>query len=178
MAFSASEKTKIAAVIQSFLAGAEKFTNEEIDLASKVNFGDLVVEFWLDADKARRFENIMTVSKRRNERVGFSINKLTESKKRRIIREEIEAISLAKPEDYHPVGNASGGKKFEDHSDGEQAGMIKSNLYSISSKAQSLHDMIGDTDELPEWVQEKIAVADEMIDTIKDYLEYEYRRSK
>jgi hypothetical protein len=31
-------------------------------------------------------------------------------------------------------------------------------------------------DMLPEWVQEKIAVADEMIDTISDYLKYEYSR--
>lgn len=53
--------------------------------------------------------------------------------------------------------------------------MIKSNLYSIYTKAQSLHDMIGDHDDLPEWVQEKIAVANENIRTISDYLVYEYK---
>ena len=37
--------------------------------------------------------------------------------------------------------------------------------------------MVGDADDLPEWVQEKIAVVDEMIDVIADYLTYEYNRS-
>ena len=55
--------------------------------------------------------------------------------------------------------------------------MIKSNLYSITTKAQSMHDMIGDADDLPEWVQEKIAVCDEYMDVISDYLKYEYKRS-
>jgi hypothetical protein len=31
-------------------------------------------------------------------------------------------------------------------------------------------------DKLPEWVQEKIAVADNMIDTVTDYLRYEYSK--
>ena len=199
MALSASEKTKIAAVVQSFLAGSERFTNEEVDVASKATFGDLVVEFLMDANKARRFENIMTVSKRKNERLGFNVNKITESKARRIIKEEAKAmgIDLGKlsgdriasfetgyefgQEDsgqgYHPE-KKGGGLSFEDSDPLEEAGMIKSNLSSIAKKAQSLHDMVGDADDLPEWVQEKIAVADEMIDVIKDYLEYEYNRSK
>jgi hypothetical protein len=37
--------------------------------------------------------------------------------------------------------------------------------------------MIGDSDDLPEWVQEKIAVADEYLDVIHDYLKYEYKRA-
>jgi len=78
-------------------------------------------------------------------------------------------------EGYHPVSNGSG-LAFEDSDSHEEAGMIKSNLYSITTKAQSLHDMIGDTDDLPEWVQEKIAVCDEYMDVISDYLKYEYKR--
>jgi hypothetical protein len=77
------------------------------------------------------------------------------------------------PKRAAPTGDR---RRLDDHGAGEQAGMIKSNLYSIFTKAQSLHDMIGDSDELPEWVQEKVAVADSDIDTIKDYLEYEYRK--
>jgi hypothetical protein len=178
MTLTGKERDLLGSTISSFRGGAVgmTLTDEQVDVAKKATFGDLVVEFGLDANVARKFENFVKQAERRNQRPGFVVNRLSESVRRRIIREEIEAITLAKADDYHPAPNSSGGKKFEDHGAGEQAGMIKSNLYSIASKAQSLHDMIGDTDELPEWVQEKIAVADEMVDTIKDYLEYEYRR--
>lgn len=183
MALSASDRTKIGAVIESFLGGSERFTNEEIDLAMKATFGDLVVEFGMDANKARKFENMMTLNKKRNARPGFNVNRLSEAKMKRIIREETEAIAIdlsktGVKSDYHPVPKGGGGLSFEDSDPHEEAGMIKSNLSSIASKAQSLHDMVGDTDDLPEWVQEKIAVADEMIDVIHDYLSYEYKRGK
>jgi len=101
--------------------------------------------------------------------------RITERSLRRIIREE---ISLQKDDgDYHPTASSSGGLSFEDSDPHEEAGMIKSNLYSITSKAQSLHDMVGDSDDLPEWVQEKIAVCDEYMDVIHDYLKYEYKRA-
>jgi len=53
--------------------------------------------------------------------------------------------------------------------------MVKSNLDSIATKAQMLHDMIGDNDSLPAWVKEKIAVCDEYIDGMHDFLKYEYK---
>lgn len=80
-------------------------------------------------------------------------------------------------EGYHPMP-AGDGLAFEDSDPHEEAGMIKSNLYSITTKAQSMHDMIGDADDLPEWCQEKIAVCDEYMDVIHDYLKYEYKRSR
>jgi len=52
--------------------------------------------------------------------------------------------------------------------------MIRSNLYVMSQQAQEMHDMVGMNDDLPEWVQEKIAVAGSMIDSVYDYLGYEY----
>jgi hypothetical protein len=78
---------------------------------------------------------------------------------------------------YHPMPEGEG-LRFEDSDPHEEAGMIKSNLYSITTKAQSLHDMVGDSDDLPEWVQEKIAVCDEYMDVIHDYLKYEYKRGR
>lgn len=75
---------------------------------------------------------------------------------------------------YHPV-ETDDGLQFEDSDAYEESGMIKSNLYSITTKAQSLHDMVEDGDDLPEWVQEKIAVCDEYMDVIQDYLKYEYK---
>ena len=55
--------------------------------------------------------------------------------------------------------------------------MIKNNLYNIASNAQDLHDALEDEDDLPEWVQEKIAVAEAMIDSVYDYLHAETERS-
>jgi hypothetical protein len=100
--------------------------------------------------------------------------RISANRLRSLIREEIE---LQKDEGgYHPKPTG-GGLSFEDSDPHEEAGMIKSNLYSITSKAQSLHDMVGDSDDLPEWVQEKIAVCDEYMDVIHDYLKYEYKRA-
>jgi hypothetical protein len=66
-----------------------------------------------------------------------------------------------------------GGIDYEDSGTYEEAGMIKSNLYNMAKKSLDLHDKIGDNDDLPEWVQEKIAVASYMIDCVHDYLCYE-----
>lgn len=71
-----------------------------------------------------------------------------------------------------------GSRAFVDNNGpGEESGMIKSNLYTLSKKSLALHDMIKPTDDLPEWVQEKIAVAESMIGSVFDYLDYEYQDS-
>ena len=90
----------------------------------------------------------------------------------------MECDHMCKAAGLPEMEHAEAGASFENTGPGEQAGMIKSNLQSIASKSQSLHDTIGDMDQLPEWVQEKIAVADEMIDTISDYLKYEYSKMR
>ena len=54
----------------------------------------------------------------------------------------------------------------------EETGMIKSNLSSISKKALELNEILGEKDNLPEWIQEKIAVCDEYMDVIYDYVKY------
>ena len=64
---------------------------------------------------------------------------------------------------------------YEDSDVYEETGMIKSNLFMLAKKSMELHDEVGDGDDLPEWVQEKIAVCDEYIDVIQDYLKYEYK---
>jgi len=201
MTLTGKEKDLLVSTIEMFRGGAVglNLTQEQIDVAKKVTFGDLVVEFGLDANFVRKFENHVKICSSKNARPGFTVNKLSESRRRRIILEEVQSmmIDLDKlsgdrissfetgyefgQEDshqgYHPKKRGSG-LSFEDSDPHEEAGMIKSNLFSIAKKAQSLHDMVGDADDLPEWVQEKIAVADEMIDVIKDYLEYEYKRGR
>ena len=70
---------------------------------------------------------------------------------------------------------AAHGVKFHNNGPEEESGMIRSNLYTMSKQAQEMHDMIGMNDDLDEWVQEKIAVASSMIDSVYDYLTYEYK---
>ena len=65
---------------------------------------------------------------------------------------------------------------FHDNGPEEETGMIKSNLFTTGMKALELHDMVKDHDDLPEWVQEKIAVIDSMMGTVHDYLRYEYHK--
>jgi hypothetical protein len=70
---------------------------------------------------------------------------------------------------------AAHGVKFHNNGPEEESGMIRSNLYTMSKQAQEMHDMIAMNDDLDEWVQEKIAVASSMIDSVYDYLGYEYK---
>ena len=53
--------------------------------------------------------------------------------------------------------------------------MTKKHLYNISRKSQSLHDMLHDNDDLPEWAQSKISQAAEKIETVYDYLEHKIK---
>lgn len=75
-----------------------------------------------------------------------------------------------------PVMKRGGGMRFEDSDVREESSMIKNNLYNLASQAQELHDAMEDEDDLPEWVQEKIAVANAMVDAVYDYLHAETAR--
>lgn len=86
-----------------------------------------------------------------------------------IIDDEDEQSEEDSDTDMDEEGNFD----YEDSNIYEETGMIKSNLFMMSKKSLELHDAIGDRDDLPEWVQEKIAVASYMIDTVHDYLMYE-----
>ncbi len=54
----------------------------------------------------------------------------------------------------------------------EETGMVSGNLRSLSDKAGELAEMMEQSDSIEEWVQEKIAIAESMIDSIYDYLKY------
>jgi len=62
---------------------------------------------------------------------------------------------------------------FDDSDEYEESGMIKNNLYNIAKHAKALHDAIEAGDNLPEWVQEKIAVASDSMSIVYDYLDAE-----
>ena len=62
------------------------------------------------------------------------------------------------------------------YGDGGPAGMARSQLFQIATGAAELHDMLHDDDELPEWVQSKIAVMSHSMDAVLGHIEYKYRR--
>lgn len=181
MSFDKKQVKNIMNVLNSIRGpySGQKIPDDSLSLVENITVGDLVVEFNFCIDEAAETLRGISIAKKRNAGLGFTQQSLKESKLisrlRKVVKEcacEDENMS------YHPDQNSLGGYSFEDSNEYEEAGMIKSNLGSIASKAQSLHDMIGDSDDLPEWVQEKIAVADEMIDTISDYLSYEYNETQ
>ena len=87
--------------------------------------------------------------------------KITRKQLRRIIAEEV----------------ALGAEQGRDLAYGEGEGkMSKSQLFKIAEYAAVLHEMLNDDDDLPEWVQSKIAVMSHDIGKIKHYLEYKILR--
>lgn len=85
----------------------------------------------------------------------------------------LDVLGYGRTDGAAPMMTAAGGMSFEDSDAHEESSMIKNNLFNLATQAQELHDAMEDGDELPEWVQEKIAVATAMIDTIYDYIHAE-----
>jgi len=54
-----------------------------------------------------------------------------------------------------------------------EGAMAKTQLKTMMDAAQELNDMLGDNDNLPEWVQSKITKATDYIDSVRDYLKSE-----
>jgi len=182
MSFDKKKIDTLASIIETLHGNyaGQLLPEDSLALIETLTIGDLIIEFGLSVDDAASVLKNADIIRRKvlapGFRTGISESK-TLSKIRQIIYEcACEEMEQQAPTQYHPVSSGDG-LSFEDSDPHEEAGMIKSNLFSISSKAQQLHDMVGDSDDLPEWVQEKIAVVDEMIDVITDYLTYEYGRS-
>lgn len=58
-------------------------------------------------------------------------------------------------------------------SDSEEGRMAKSNLHTIAYMANEMKHMLHDDDDLPEWLQEKIATVKDRIQSCYSYLKYE-----
>ena len=101
----------------------------------------------------------------------------------------VEVIELGEPEiaaglfpgmgmhDGHEdmEGLAGKGDHWDSADQGEK-GMIMANLAKMSEKATELHGLAAQIPDNEEWVQEKIAVASAMIDSIHNYLKYNKQR--
>jgi len=94
--------------------------------------------------------------------------KLTESRIKEIIAEEIEGIK----EENKIIQKISENVQYFDHVDSE-GGMAKSQLYRMAKYAMMLHDALDDQTQLEAWVQSKITIASEYLGKVKHYLEYE-----
>jgi hypothetical protein len=68
---------------------------------------------------------------------------------------------------YHHDSNSE--SEFDPEYD-DEAGMAQTNLVTVARAAQGLLDTIDDRENLPEWVQEKIAKAEMMLVSAWDYL--------
>ncbi len=60
--------------------------------------------------------------------------------------------------------------KYDEGEYDREGDMAKSDLRSIIDNAKRLHDMIDDADNLPEWVQSKITLAEDYISTVTNYM--------
>ena len=65
---------------------------------------------------------------------------------------------------------------YEKTDDGHKEGaMSKKELFHMSQKAQQLHDMLADDEELEPWVQAKVTKAAAMIAGVFDHIMYQKR---
>lgn len=94
--------------------------------------------------------------------------KIAKDRLKQIIKEELE---------IGQTGGSTGGAFGTQDPDGYEGRMAKSNLYKIKEYATNMCDMLEDGQNLEPWVQEKIAVAAYIMDSVGHYMEYEYMRS-
>lgn len=66
--------------------------------------------------------------------------------------------------------------KFDNEEYNDEAGMADNNLETLRRAVEGIDDIINSGDNLPEWCQEKIAVAKSMLVSVWDYMESEEQR--
>lgn len=67
--------------------------------------------------------------------------------------------------------------KYDEGEYDQEGDMAKSDLRSIIANAKELHDMIDDAENLPEWCQSKITLAEDYISTVANYMAAEMNES-
>lgn len=82
---------------------------------------------------------------------------------KKIVREELTVQAIS---------DTAGEDKGEVFGDGGTARMVRSQLFRISKFAQSLHDKLSDSDELPEWLQSKVAAMVDDMDEVHGHLDH------
>ena len=122
-----------------------------------------------------------------NSKVNENMENLNEKNVPTIPEKWAQAIAQAKSKfDVYPSAYANGwaSKKYKEmggdwktvseakeKSEYDYEGdMARSQLQSIINNAQKVHDMLEDDDNLPEWVQSKITLAEDYISTVANYM--------
>ena len=91
--------------------------------------------------------------------------KISKERLKELIAEEI-AIGFAQPSSCE-LDECD----HEDHGDSD-GNMAKQNLWKMAEYAKELYSLIEDSDDLEPWVEEKIAIASFMMDSVGHYIEY------
>ncbi len=86
--------------------------------------------------------------------------------------EEVPNCVLKKKMQESPCSNSSG----MNYEEGPEASMHRTSLYTISQDANELLGLIGEEDDLPEWLESKIVLAQEYLSAARDYLSGEMGR--
>lgn len=109
--------------------------------------------------------------------------KLSDRQLRKILREVMEGCGCAGCDDQgdHDSLHSAVDSLMKDSDPmiaghGGKARMARGHLYHIAKRAQSLHDRFDDEDELPEWVQSKLAVAEAMVNSVYDHMDYKLHK--
>lgn len=100
--------------------------------------------------------------------------KISKVKLQQIIKEELSKCmaDMGMMQGMPPMA-AKAVKIDKDEEENYDGKMSKANLYNMAKHASMLHNLIEDTQDLEPWVQEKIAIATEAIETVAEYMEYE-----
>jgi len=94
--------------------------------------------------------------------------KINAEQLQKIIKEELAVQAIA-GDSQMPIEQEPDGEMY---GDGGSARMVRSQLFRISKFAQSLHDQLTDNDELPEWVQSKVASMTDDINEVHGHLDH------
>ena len=78
----------------------------------------------------------------------------------------------------HPEDEPCGCPDMDHNHDNHEGSMSRSQLMHMRKYAEELMHMISDRDDLPEWVEYKITLANDYIAKVKHYLEGELAREK
>ena len=78
----------------------------------------------------------------------------------------------------HPEDEPCGCPDMAHNHDNDEGSMSRSQLMHMRNYAEELMQMISDQDDLPEWVELKITLANDYIAKVKHYLEGELYRKK
>lgn len=93
--------------------------------------------------------------------------KISKERLKQLVQEEL-AIGVNVPAEDEMVD----GERPRDP-DGYEGSMAKQNLWRMAEYAKALYNIIEDDQNLEPWVQEKIAVASFMMDSVGHYMEYQ-----